>query len=70
MKTERFGTALDAWLSLTWQLGSGFVSRLIAFQLKGDENLPRVKQLSVNLAETQSKTWFPLPGTLHLLVYS
>ena len=69
MKTGRCRTALDTWLHLPWQLGSSFVSRLIAFQLKNDKNLPNINQFSVSLAETQeSKTWFPQPGMLFLLV--
>lgn len=69
MKTGRCRTALDTWLNLPWQLGSGFVSRLIAFQLKNDKNLPDINQFSVSPAETQeSKTWFPPPGMLFLLV--
>lgn len=55
MKTGGCGTAqsLSAWLNLTWQLGSGFVSRLIAIQLRNNKNLPDVNQFGVNLAVTQ-----------------
>lgn len=55
LKAGGCGTAqsLNAWLNLAWQLGSGFVSRLIVFQLKNNKNLPDVYQLGVNLAETQ-----------------
>lgn len=55
MKTGGCGRAqsLSAWLNLTWQLGSGFVSRLIVIQLRNNKNLPDVNQLGVNLAETQ-----------------
>lgn len=68
LKMGRCRTALDTWLNLPWQLGSGFVSGLAAFQLKNDRILPDISQLTVSLAETQeSKTWFPLPGVLFLL---
>ena len=69
LKTGRCRTALDTWLNLPRQLGSGFVSRLIAFQLKNDKTLPGINQFSVSPAETQEpKTWFPPPGMLFLLV--
>ena len=68
LKTGRCRTALDTWLNLPWQLGSGFVSGLTAFQLKNDRILPDISQLTVSLAETQeSNTWFPLPGMLSLM---
>lgn len=64
MKTGRCGAApsLSAWLKVTRQLGSGFVSRLTVIQLKNNENLPGVNQLSVNLAETQEENMVPSAG--------
>lgn len=49
------------------ELGSGFVPRLIVFQLRNDEDFPDVNQLSVNHAETPESKSFPLLGVLPLL---